>query len=180
MLNKSLDPFRKNWGILLALGVLLIMLGTLGLWMVVGLTLVSIIFLGILFIIAGGAQLVDVIKSHRWQGMLWHALIGGLYIMGGCLIIYDPILASAIITALLAWIFIMIGISRLILAIKLRHHKGCLWLGFAGIIALILGALILLQWPLSALWIIGLFIAIELIVNGWSCIFLALTLRNAR
>jgi uncharacterized membrane protein HdeD (DUF308 family) len=173
-----LKAFRSNWGLLLALGIALIILGTLGLWMVISLTIVSILFLGVLLLVAGGAQLIDVIKSHHWQGLFLHAFIGGLYIIGGCLIIYDPVLASIIITAILAWVFIIIGISRLILAIKIRHHRGNGWLIVSGMTSLILGGLILMQWPISALWIIGLLVAIELIVNGWSCIFLALTLRK--
>ena len=168
---------QRNWGWLLGLGILFVVLGFIGLGMTVGLTLVSIIFLGALFIIAGLAQIVDVFKSHHWKGIVGHALIAVLYIMGGGLVIYDPILASAVITALIAWILIIIGVTRLIMAVVLRHTSGWGWLLFAGLMAIVLGVLILLQWPYSALWIIGMFIAIELIVNGWTYIFIAMGMR---
>src|SRR3990167_11043609 len=93
--KKATTHFRKSWGTLLALGIFLILLGTLGLWMAVGLTLVSILLLGVILIIAGVAQLIDIVKSRYWGGMLLHAIIGILYIAGGALVIYDPILASA-------------------------------------------------------------------------------------
>ena len=169
---------QRNWGWLLGLGILFVVLGFIGLGMTVGLTLVSIVFMGALFIIAGLVQIVDVFKSHHWKGIVGHALVAVLYIMGGGLIIHDPVLASAVITALIAWILIIIGITRLILAFVLRQASGWGWMLFAGLTAIVLGVLILMQWPYSALWIIGMFIAIELIVNGWTYIFMALGMRK--
>ena len=151
---------QRNWGWLMALGILFVILGMIGVGMTVGLTLVSMLFLGVMFIVAGFAQIIDVFKSHQWRGIVGHALIAVLYMMGGGLVIYDPVLASAIITALIAWVLIIIGITRFIMAI-------------------VLGVMILMQWPYSAMWVIGLFIAIELIVNGWTYIFLALGLRTS-
>ena len=181
--RRSLDPIsvdlQRNWGWLLGLGILFVVLGFIGLGMTVGLTLVSIVFMGALFIVAGVAQIVDVFKSHHWKGIVGHALIAVLYILGGALIIHDPVLASAVITALIAWILIIIGVTRLIMAIVLRHTSGWGWLLFAGLCAIVLGVLIFMQWPYSALWIIGMFIAIELIVNGWTYIFIALGMRNS-
>jgi uncharacterized membrane protein HdeD (DUF308 family) len=173
----SID-LQRNWGWLLALGILFVILGMIGVGMTVGLTLVSMLFLGMLFILAGFVQIVDVFKSHEWRGVVGHALIAALYIMGGGLVIYDPVLASAIVTALIAWVLIIIGVTRFIMAIVLRHASGWGWLLFAGIVAIVLGILILIQWPYSAMWVIGLFIAIELIVNGWTYIFLALGMRT--
>ena len=34
--------------------------------------------------------------------------------------------------------------------------------------------MILARWPVSGLWVIGLFVAIEMIFGGWSYIFIAL------
>jgi len=172
------EVLSRNWGWLLGLGILFIILGCLGVGMAVGLTLVSIVFLGMLFVIAGVAQIIDVFKSHQWKGAVWHALIAVLYLIGGGLVIYDPILASVIVTALIAWVLIIIGITRLTMAIVLRHTQGWFWLFFAGLTAIILGVLILMQWPFSALWVIGLFIAIELMVNGWSYVFMAIAMRR--
>lgn len=169
---------ERNWGWLLGLGILFVVLGCIGLGMTVGLTLVSIFFIGSLFIIAGVVQIVDVFKSHHWKGIVGHALIAVLYIMGGGMIIHDPVLASAVITALIAWILIIIGVTRLLMAFVLRHAAGWGWMLFAGLTAIVLGILIFMQWPYSALWIIGMFIAIELIVNGWTYIFMALGMRS--
>ena len=174
LLNMS---FKRSWGWLLGLGILFIVLGCIGLGMVVGLTLVSMLFFGILLIVGGFSQIVDVFRCKQWKGALWHALIAAFYIVGGGVVLYDPFLASTIITAILATVLIVIGLTRFIMAVMLRDEKGWGWLLVAGITAIVLGIMILLQWPISGLWVIGLFIAIEMIVNGGTYIFIALSAR---
>lgn len=173
------EEMKRNWGWLFALGILFIVLGTIGLGMTVGLTLVSMLFFGILLLIGGFSQIVDVFKSKQWKAVFGHALIAVLYMMAGGLVIYDPFLASSLFTGLLAGMLIIIGLTRFIMAVSLRHTEGWGWLLMAGTMSIILGALILMQWPWSGLWIIGLFIAIELIMNGWTYLFIALAIRRA-
>jgi uncharacterized membrane protein HdeD (DUF308 family) len=45
---------------------------------------------------------------------------------------------------------------------------------------LVLGILVLAQWPVSGLWVIGLFVGIELIFYGGAWIALALGLHSLR
>jgi len=167
----------RSWGWLCGLGVLFVILGGIGLGMVVGLTFASVLFLGVLLLIAGFSQMIDVFKSKHWKGVVWHAFIAVLYLIVGGVVIYDPLLASTLITAAIAWMLIIIGLTRFIMAMVLRHTAGWGWLLIAGLTAIVLGVMILLQWPYSGLWVLGLFIAIELIVNGWSYIFIALAIR---
>jgi uncharacterized membrane protein HdeD (DUF308 family) len=181
------DPTRygflnvgPHWGALLALGILLIILGFVGLGMVAGITIVSIIFFGVLLIIGGIAHFIYVFKDKRWKGIVWHIIVAIFYIIAGVAIILDPILASAIITAFLAGVFIVIGVTRLVMAFSFKRASGWGWLLFAGICGIALGIIILSQWPISALWFIGLFIAIEIIVTGWSYVFIALALRSGK
>lgn len=168
---------QRNWGWILGLGILFVILGCVGLGMVVGLTLVSMYFFAALLMIAGFSHLIDVFKHRDWQGVVWQGVVSILYIAAGCVVFYDPFLASSLITALFASILIVIGVTRMAMALSLKKDKGWLWLLLAGLTAIILGVLILLQWPVSGLWVIGLFIAIEMIVTGWTYIFIAMALR---
>lgn len=178
--KQTLGSLQRHWGWILGFGILFLILGSIGLGMVVGLTLVSMIFFGVLLIIAGLTHFVDVFKYRDWKGALWEAFIAVLYILAGCIIIYDPFLASTLITAMLAGVLIVIGLTRMVMAFALREEKGWGWLLLAGITAIILGILILAHWPMSGLWVIGLFIALEMIVTGWTYIFIAFSLRAAR
>lgn len=170
---------NRNWGWILGFGILSLILGCVGLGMSVGLTLVSMYFFSFLLLIAGITHIVDVFKNKEWRGITWHAFIAVLYMAGAGVVMYDPFLASTLITGMLAGILIVIGLMRLMMAITLRHDTGWGWLVLAGVCALVLGILILAQWPISGLWVIGMFIAIELIVTGWTYIFIALALKRA-
>ncbi len=177
--TKTFSGLDRNWSWLFGLGILFIFLGCLGLSMVVGLTLMSIFLLGVLFEIAGIAQLIDVVKSRGWQASLWHALIALFYIILGSFIIFDPILASSIITLLIAWTLVIIGLSRLMMAMSLRTHTtGWLFLLLSSIASIILGVLIIAEWPISGLWVVGLFISIELLINGWAYVFFSIVIRK--
>ncbi|MCE3044915.1 MULTISPECIES: HdeD family acid-resistance protein [Legionella] len=176
---RAVNEPSRSWGWLMALGIFFVLLGAIGLSMVVGLTLASMLFLGILLIIAGCSQIVDVFKSKHWRAVIWHAFIAVLYIVGGGLVIYDPLLASSLITLMLATVLIVIGLSRFIMASTLKGSSAFILI-LAGIIAIALGVMIIMQWPISGLWVIGLFIAVELMVDGWAYIFLAIAMRRSR
>jgi uncharacterized membrane protein HdeD (DUF308 family) len=64
-------------------------------------------------------------------------------------------------------------------AFQHRALKGWIWSLLAGLVSIALGAMIIAHWPASGLWVIGLFVAIELIFNGWSNVFIALAARKA-
>lgn len=174
-----LGNLKKNWGWMLAVGIIFIVLGTIGLGMSGALTLASVMIFGILLLIGGGVQLADAFKCTGWKGMLWHVLIALLYIAAGFLMINRPLLASTAITAMLAGAFMVIGVFRIFIAIRMRDHKGWIWLLIAGLISLALGIMIMNQWPVSGLWVIGLFVAIEMIFHGWSYVLLALAAKNS-
>jgi uncharacterized membrane protein HdeD (DUF308 family) len=170
---------EKNWGWLLAFGILSIVLGTIGLGMTFMLTEFTIVFFGVLLVVGGVFQLLDALKCRGWKSTAWHVLIALLYVGGGLLMVLHPVLASVSLTLFLAWILIAVGILRGLMAFQLRPAKGWWWALLSGIVSIALGGLILAQWPESGLWVIGLFVAIELIVNGWSYLFIALAARAA-
>ncbi|HTY24178.1 MAG TPA: HdeD family acid-resistance protein [Desulfomonilaceae bacterium] len=174
-----LGDLQKNWGWFLALGILFVILGFIGLGMMVALTIVSVLFLGIFLLIGAGAQIVDAFKCKGWKSVVWHILTAVLYAIAGLIIIVDPLVASIILTFVLGFAILVAGIMRIIIAFHVRGLKGWVWPIIGGIISILLGILIIAQWPLSGLWIIGLFVAIEMIVSGWSYIFVALGARHA-
>lgn len=172
------SPLTRHWEWLLGLGIIFVLLGGLGLGTVVSITLASMFFLGILLIIAGTVQCLDIFQCKRWNAKLYHAFIALLYLIAGALIIYDPLLASTLITGCLAILLIVIGITRLVMAWRLRETKGWFWIVLSGLLACALGLIILSHWPWSGLWFIGLLITIELLITGWTYIFLALAARS--
>jgi uncharacterized membrane protein HdeD (DUF308 family) len=171
---------EKNWGWLLAFGIISVLLGGFGLYMTFGLTLATVVFFGALILTAGLLQLVQAFGCNGWKGMLAHVLIALLYVAAGILILIDPVLASSLLTLVLAGILIVVGVVRIMMALQVRKAAaGWYWALLSGLISILLGGMIIAQWPASGLWMIGLFVAIELIFSGWSYIFLALDARKS-
>jgi uncharacterized membrane protein HdeD (DUF308 family) len=171
---------KKNWGWLLALGVVSIVLGTIGLYMTFALTLATVLLFGALILVGGLFQLGHSFTCKGWKSVLGHVLIALLYLAAGFVIITDPVLASDVLTLVLAGILIAVGVIRILMAFQLRTAvAGWYWALLSGIISILLGIIIVAQWPVSGLWVIGLLVAIELIFHGWSYVFVALAARKA-
>ena len=84
-----------------------------------------------------------------------------------------------VLTLVLAGILIAVGVLRSVMAFQMRPASGWFWPLLSGLVSIALGGMIVAQWPDSGLWVIGLFVAIELIFNGWSYLFIALAARKA-
>jgi uncharacterized membrane protein HdeD (DUF308 family) len=173
-----LGDLIHNWGWLLALGILLIVLGTIGLGLTFWLTLATVFVFGIFLLIGGLVQLLHTFKCRGWQSILWQVIMGILYVLAGLIIIDDPLMASTLLTLLLGGVLLGIGIVRIVIALQHRDFKNWVWPLIGGLAAVILGILILVHWPISGFWVIGLFVAIEMIFSGWSYIIIALAARQ--
>jgi uncharacterized membrane protein HdeD (DUF308 family) len=170
---------RRNWGWLLALGIVFVILGFIGLGMTFAVTMASVLMYGVLLLIGAGVQFVDAAKCKGWKGIIWHVLIALLYVVAGIAVIQNPLAASAILTLMLAGALIVVGLARGIMAFQMRGVRNWIWPLLGGLVSIILGGIIMANWPVSGLWIIGLFVSIELMVNGWSYIFVALSAKSA-
>jgi len=177
--NPNLSAFGQlNWKWMLGLGILFIILGTVGLGMSFALTLATALMFGILLLVSGSFQIIDAFGRKGWNGIVWHVLIALLYLAAGVATVTNPVATSTILTAVLAGMFIAAGLFRIILALTNRDADGWFWLLLTGIAALVLGGLLLARWPVSGLFAIGLFIAIELIMQGWTLVILSMATRR--
>ncbi|MFE8031748.1 HdeD family acid-resistance protein [Thiohalocapsa marina] len=170
---------EKNWGWLLAFGLASVALGTLGLGMTFMFTEATAVFIGALLIVGGVLQLLEGMKCRGWKSIAWHVLIALLYVGAGLVTVLHPQLAALSLTLMLAWILVGIGIVRSVIAFQMRPARGWYWPLLSGLVSLVLGGMILYEWPESGLWFIGLYVAIELIFNGWSYLFIAQAARAA-
>lgn len=173
----SIEDFQKNRGWFLALGILLIVIGSLAIIYDVAATLLSIIFFGWLLIIAGGFEAVQSFWQPKWGGLFLHLMVGILSMVVGFHLVSSPEAGALVLTLVMAVYFMVIGIFRTITAIAMRFPNWG-WVFLSGLITFILGVLIKSQWPISGLWVIGLFIGIDMIFSGWSYVMLALAAKK--
>ena len=172
-----MDVLEKGWGWLLGVGVLLSVLG-LVLIAAPALGAVAVdLLIGWFLIIGGVAQLWHASMEKAWSGFLLELLTGALYVAVGLLLIIYPVAGAQALTLFLAAFLLIEGLVRSAMALRLRPGHGWGWLLFSGIVTVVLGILIWLQWPESGVWALGLLVGINLLFTGWSLTMIAVALR---
>jgi uncharacterized membrane protein HdeD (DUF308 family) len=172
----SFEPLHLRWGWLLALGITLIILGTIALGDTLLVTLVSVLLLGWLLI---GSAIIHVVHlfRHTETRSFWNFATIILDLLAGLFLIVHPAFGALTLTLALAAFFLASGIARVIAAVSTgAPHK--FWPILNGVISILLGILLFVHWPVSGLWFIGLAIGIELIFRGWAWVMIAFALRS--
>ncbi len=169
---------RTRWGWFVALGIAQLLLGIVAWFDVIAFTIAGVIFIGALVLVAGIFQIVHAFMHRGWGSVLLHLLIGLLYIVGGFLLMDEPLRGSVIITILVAAALTIGGVLRIVIGVQHRHMAGWGLIIASGVISLIVGIMLYLMLPWSGLWVVGTLIAVELIFHGVSWIQFGLTLRR--
>jgi uncharacterized membrane protein HdeD (DUF308 family) len=95
----------------------------------------------------------------------------------GLLLVMRPVISAEVVTAVMAMFFMIGGLFQLVGSLIIAP-PGWGWQAADGIITFGLGLLVFAQWPASGLWLVGLFVGIDLIFYGCASIALALELRT--
>jgi uncharacterized membrane protein HdeD (DUF308 family) len=171
------EASAKSWWLYLLLGVVLLIAGIFVLGDLVVASAVSAIFIGWVILIAGVLEIVHAFSARGWKGFLLDLLLGILYVVGGLMLISNPLAASISITLAIGVIWIVSGIFRMALSGSIGQEGG--WpIFFSGLLAVLAGAIILARWPASGLWVLGLLLGIDLIVYGIAWISYSFAVRS--
>jgi len=174
----GLEPLRAKSGWIIALGIVYVIAGFVALGSVVFATVVTVFVVGIMMLIAGAAEVINAFQIKTWGKFLLWLLLGVLYIVAGFVTFENPLLAAALLTLLLGFSLVASGIMRIVLAFSMKEGTPWLWVALSGMITLLLGLVILAHWPVSSLYILGLFLGIDLIIAGASWIGIGFGLRR--
>ena len=175
----GMDALSAKWGWFLLFGVVLLVLGTIAIAVPLVATVTVELLLGSVFLVAGVAQGVHAFHSRRWGGFLLRLLNGALGTIVGILLLANPLKGVLALTLLLAIFFVIAGVLKLVAAVQLRSMAHWGWVLLSGLVDVLLGGFIWLEWPGSAVWVLGLFAGISMIFNGWSVVMFALMARGA-
>lgn len=169
---------RTGWGWFVALGTAQLVLGAIAWFDVIAFTIAGVIFIGALVLVAGVFQIVHAFMDREWGSFALHLLIGLLYVVGGFLLMAEPLEGSVVITILVSVALVIGGILRIIIAVRHRHMPGWGLLLAGGVISFLVGLMLYLMLPWSGLWVVGTLIAVELVMHGVSWIQFGLALRR--
>ena len=124
------------------------------------------LLLGWLLIFGGDAHFVATLKGGSAKRVLFQILSGIAFLLGGLYILTHPLLAIGTLTALLAVVIFAAGVFDIITYFRLQREHPSGWMLMNGIVALLLGALIWIQWPSSSAWAIGTLVGVNLLMTG--------------
>ena len=132
-----------------------------------------------LIVLAGVVHLMLAFRVHQAGSVIWKVLVGIAYLCFGGYLFTHPVLGVASLTLLLASLFLIEGILNIVLYVKMRPIHGSSWMLVDGIVTLLLGLMIYLQWPSSSAWAIGTLVGVSLIFSGVARVMMSLAVRKA-
>ncbi len=163
-------PIRPLWFVLF--GILLMGLGSLAFVSIVTATIVSVYFVATTMVIAGAAEVSLGLRSKSQRRRWTWVVLGALYIGAGLFAFFNPLVAAGVLTLLLGTSLVGVGIVRLLLALQMRSNRRWWWVALSAAVTALLGIMVLAQWPASSLYILGVFLSVDLIFAGlcWAAI----------
>lgn len=170
---------KRSTGWIIALSIGLIVLGVLALFMPVVASAFFTSVMGWLAIISGVVMIVQSFQSKPVRGFWLNLIVGILYVIAGVYILGNVAAAMLALTFAFGVLFIVEGIFTIIMAFTHRAGNRMSWLvAFNGVVTLILGIMVLNRFPFSALWLIGLYVGIGLLMRGIALLSAAIAVRR--
>ncbi len=141
-------------------------------------TLAFEFILGVTLVIAGLVQGFRALSNIREESSITLLIAAAFALVAGILFLTYPLTGVLTLTLLVVAYLVVDGISKIVNGFQFRELKGWGWLAFSGFISLVLAALIYQAWPVSATWVIGLYLGIYWIFLGVALITIAYNLKR--
>ena len=165
-LGPRLAPLRDKAGWIIAFGIVLVGLGIAAFASLFAATLVTVYFVGMGMIAAGVAEIMLGFQAKSWGSFFFWIVLGVVYTVAGIYAFSNPMLTAGVLTFVLGASLVAAGLLRIFLAFQMRAGSAWLWVVLSGVITTLLGAMILQQWPVSSVYVLGAFLCIDLFVAG--------------
>jgi uncharacterized membrane protein HdeD (DUF308 family) len=168
-----------KWGWFVVLGVVMIALGAIARINVGSDVAAGMILIGASPLVGGAFQIIHAFLTKEWYGFAVSLSCGVLYLIGGLLIMNEPVQGALALTILAGATLAVSGIMRIVLALEHRDMPAWGIALFSGVVSLVVGCLLYVSLPWSGLWALGTLIAVDLVVQGVSSLYFGLALRTA-
>lgn len=129
-------------------------------------------------LVAGILQVVHALSVKSWGRFFWWLLSGIVYAAAGVIAFMNPLLAASVLTLLLAAALLAAGAMRIVVGLGHRSEPNWGWIVAAGVVTALAGLIIALGWPVNSLFVLGLFLGIDLIFQGMTLTMVGLRLKR--
>ena len=171
---------REHWKAFLFEGILLVILGLAAMILPPLASLAVTIFLGWMFLISGVAGLALTFWARQMPGFWWSLISAVLAVAAGIILLVKPVQGTLTLTIVVGAYFLAEGVATIMYALEHRRELSgrWSWLLVAGLLDILIAAMIIAGLPGSAEWAIGLLVGINLLFGGASLIGVALAARK--
>jgi uncharacterized membrane protein HdeD (DUF308 family) len=172
---------RRHWVLFLCEGIVLVILGLVAVLAPAIASVAATVFFGWLLLLSGVVGLIATLRAGQAPGFAWSLLSALVGIVAGALLLAWPLRGTLSLTAVLIAFLLVEGGVSIMYALE---HKSALsgrwgWMLASGIADVLLGLLLFIGLPGTALWALGLLVGINLLFGGWALILMALHARPA-
>ena len=158
-------------------GITMLVLGTLAIAYDVTATLASVFVFGWLLLLAGVMQIVHAFQVRSWSGFFLYLLDGIIRATVGTLLVAYPGSGAVTLTLMLSVYFVVGGLFKTFGSIVLQFPSWG-WSVASGLVSVVLGVMLAMQWPLSGLWFIGFAVGLDLVLYGWALVMFAAAIKK--
>jgi uncharacterized membrane protein HdeD (DUF308 family) len=174
----SLDPevregLASTYKTVRAIGIVAIVIGCLAILLPELFSLGAAVFVGCVLVIVSAFLTAAAFTAHGVGSLLARLAWALLTFLVGLWLIIEPHNGTLTLTLVLGIYFLLMGLTRIVVAFMSRGQPNAGWVGLSGVCGLIVGILVLAKFPSSADWAIGLLVGIDLIFAGWTLISVA-------
>ena len=168
----------KSWVLLMIAGAVALIGGVLALANPMAATITVLVLTAWSFIAVGAIEVIGTFMAEGWKAKLWAALLGIVFILMGASLLKNPLAGVLTLTWLVAILFAVSGVTKIILAFGARQTPYFWTLLLSGAVSVVLAGMIFSNFPYSAATVLGILLAVELISSGVANIALSLRVRD--
>ncbi|MCU7959938.1 MAG: DUF308 domain-containing protein [gamma proteobacterium symbiont of Bathyaustriella thionipta] len=165
---ENLQGFIKNAR---RTGIVMLIIGMTGILLPNLISLTLNAFIGGLFLFSSAVLAYIAWQSHANSLSMWFKPF--ILFALALLILFHPGVLLAVLGLLLAVYFFLDGFSAVMLGLEIKPAGGWLFMLINGLLSLSLAVLVLISWPFSAPWIIGMLIGISFLFDGIGLLMIA-------
>ena len=170
---------REGWRYLMGGGILIAVLGIIAVFSPYVTGIVLSLLLGAILVAGGFVHVAHAFRSSHWTGALWQIVLALVYGVVGIALLANPVVGLTTLTILLIAFLLVEGVVELLMGFQIRPEPRWGWLVVSGAISLVLGGLLLLGFPSTAAWALGLLVGLSLLTTGISMMSVAYVGRQA-
>ncbi|WP_394324880.1 HdeD family acid-resistance protein [Halopiger djelfimassiliensis] len=173
------DSISGGWRMLAIAGAVVGLIGLLAVAFPVVTGLSLTIGLGALLVLSGVVHGAHAVTTRGWSGSLWQFALAVVSVIGGIVLLANPVLGLVTLTLVLVAYLLVDGVAELWMAMRMADRPGRASIAVSGVVSFVLAGLLWAGFPADAAWAFGLLVGVSLFMTGLSMSVVAISGRNA-